>query len=61
MKNKDNLSKQIHKYTIRIENKLLNKIVYIAECEGLTKNEKFEQLIKNYIADFEDKHGKIKL
>lgn len=52
---KDNLPR----YTLRIPQNLLDKIGYIAEYEGRTKNKEIEQLIKQRIADFENAHGPI--
>ena len=53
---KDNLPR----YTLRIPQILLDKLAYIAEYEGRTKNKEIEQLIKKRIADFEELHGLIK-
>lgn len=39
---KDNLSR----YTLRIDQALLDKLGYIAEYEGRTKNRELEQMIK---------------
>lgn len=52
---KDSLSR----YTLRVEQELLDKLGYIAEYEGRTKNKELEQMIKKRIADFEREHGKI--
>ena len=52
---KDNLPR----YTLRIPQELLDKLGYIAEYEGRTKNREIEQLIKKRIAEFEAVHGKI--
>lgn len=52
---KDNLSR----YTLRVEQVLLDKLGYIAECEGRTKNRELEQMIKKRISDFEKEHGQI--
>ncbi len=49
------------RYTLRIPQYLLDKLAYIAEYEGRTKNREIEQLIKLKIADFEKEHGKIVL
>ena len=54
---KDNLPR----YTLRISQILLNKLGYIAEYEGRTKNKEIEQLIKKRISEFEETHGKINL
>ena len=53
---KDNLSR----YTLRVEQELLDKLGYIAEYEGRTKNKELEQMIKKRIRDFEEEHGAIK-
>jgi predicted DNA-binding protein len=54
---KDTLSR----YTLRVEQELLNKLGYIAEYEGRTKNRELEQMIKKRISEFENEHGKIDL
>lgn len=52
---KDNLNR----YTLRVEQELLDKLGYIAEYEGRTKNKELEQMIKKRIRDFEAQHGSI--
>ncbi len=52
---KDNLPR----YTLRVPQVLLDKIAFIAEYEGRTKNKEIEQLIKRRIAEFEELHGEI--
>lgn len=52
---KDNLPR----YTLRIPQILLDKLGYIAESEGRTKNKEIEQLIKKRITEFEEKNGVI--
>ena len=47
------------RYTLRIPQNLLDKLGYIAEYEGRTKNKEIEQLIKRRIAEFEETHGTI--
>lgn len=54
---KDNLPR----FTLRISQVLLDKIGYIADFEGRTKNKELEQLIKKRIAEFEEIHGSIDL
>ena len=49
------------RFTLRISQVLLDKIGYIAEYEGRTKNKEMEQLIKKRIAEFEESHGEIDL
>ena len=46
-------------YTLRIPQILLDKLGYIADFEGRTKNKEIEQLIKKRIAEFEKIHGPI--
>ena len=53
---KDNLPR----YTLRVSKILLDKLVYVAEYEGRTKNREIEQLIKKRVAEFEKEHGEIK-
>lgn len=47
------------RYTLRVAPELLDKLGYIAEYEGRTKNRELEQMIKRRIADFEAEHGEI--
>ena len=47
------------RYTLRVSPQLLDKLDYIAEFEGRSKNKELEQMIKRRIADFEAQHGKI--
>ena len=47
------------RFTLRINQILLDKIGYIAEFEGRTKNREIEQLIKKRITEFEAKNEKI--
>ncbi len=54
---KDSLSR----FTLRVQPYLLEKLAYVAESEGRTKNREIEQLIKKRIAEFENEHGEIQL
>jgi predicted DNA-binding protein len=47
------------RYTLRTDSELLEKLGYIAEYEGRTKNRELERLIKQRIAEFEREHGEI--
>lgn len=47
------------RFTLRISAELLEKLGYIAEYEGRTKNRELEQMIKHRIATFEKEHGTI--
>lgn len=49
------------RYTLRVSPELLEKLGYIAEYEGRTKNRELEQMIKKRISDFEKEHGEIVL
>ena len=48
------------RYTLRVKPDLLEKLGYIAEYEGRTKNRELEQLIKKRIENFEREQGPIK-
>lgn len=52
---------ELPRYTLRIPQALLDKLGYIAEYEGRTKNKELEQLIKKRVAEFEALHGGIGL
>lgn len=54
---KDNKSR----FTLRTSQELLDKLGYIAEYNGRTKNKELEQMIKARISSFEQKIGEIKL
>ena len=47
------------RYTLRIPQVLLDKLAYIANFEGRTKNKEIEQLIRKRIAEFEKAYGVI--
>ena len=53
----DNMKDNLSRYTLRVEQELLDKLGYIAEYEGRTKNKELEQMIKKRIRDFEAEHG----
>lgn len=52
---------ELPRYTLRVPKDLLDKIGYIAEYYGRTKNKELEQIIRNRIRTFEKKFGEIKL
>ena len=54
---KDNKSR----YTLRIDQELLDKLGYVAEYEGRTKNGELVHMIRRRIAAFEKEHGAIEL
>ena len=47
------------RFTLRVDAELLEKLGYVAEYEGRTKNRELEQLIKRRIREFEAEHGEI--
>ena len=51
----------IARFTLRTSKELLDKLGYIAEYEGRTKNKELEQMIKARITAFERKQGPIML
>lgn len=53
--------KDLPRYTLRIPQELLDKLGYIAEFEGRTKNRQVETLIRRCIQEFEQEHGPITL
>ena len=52
---KDTMSR----FTLRVPQELLDKLGYIAEYEGRTKNKELEQMIKRRIREFESANGPI--
>ncbi len=55
------MKNEMGRFTLRIPKTLLDKIGYIAEYEGRTKNKEIEQLVKKRISDFEKEHGIIEV
>ena len=53
------MSEELSRYTLRVTPELLEKLGYIAEYEGRTKNRELEQMIKKRIREFEAEHGPI--
>lgn len=47
------------RFTMRIPHELLDKLGYIAEYNGRTKNKELEQMVKARISSFEQKFGEI--
>ncbi|MCL2817000.1 MAG: Arc family DNA-binding protein [Clostridiales bacterium] len=52
------MSKQKH-ISIRIDEETLQKIHYVAKCDGRSANGQIIFLINSRIRDFEKEHGKI--
>lgn len=55
------LMNKIPRYTLRIPAYLQEKIKYMAEYNGRSKNKEIEIAIKRYINDFERLHGNIEV
>ena len=53
------MTQEPSRYTLRVSPELLEKLGYIAEYEGRTKNRELEQMIKKRIREFEQEHGPI--
>ena len=54
------MQKNYPRYTLRISREMLDKIGYIADFNGRTKNKEIEHIIKKYINDYERMYGFIK-
>lgn len=48
------------KFTLRINDELLKKFRYISEYNARSANSELTMLIRKHIAEFENKHGRIK-
>ena len=57
MPQKDNLPR----YTLRVNQILLDKLGVVAEYNGRTKNRQIEMLIRESVRQFEAEHGEIAL
>ena len=49
------------RYTLRVSRITLDKLEYIADYNGRSKNREIEWLIRRHIEAFEQEHGKIAL
>ena len=52
---------KLPRYTLRIDQMDLDKLAYIAEYNGRSKNREIEFLIRRHIKEFETEHGSIQL
>lgn len=50
---------KLSKFTLRIDDELLQKFRYVAEYNARSANRELEMLIKKHIAEFEKANGKI--
>lgn len=55
------MRKNYPRYTLRITREMLDKVGFIADFNGRTKNKEIEYIIKKYINDYERMYGYIKL
>jgi len=53
------MRKNYPRFTLRVSPSLLEKIAYIAEYHGRTKNKEIEYILKKQIAEFERLYGVI--
>lgn len=47
-------------FSLRINKNLIDKLSYIAQYEGRSRNKEIEQLIKQRVEQFEKENGEIK-
>jgi len=55
------MTNEIAKFTLRTDSKLMKKFRIVADYNARSANREMEVLIKNHVAEFEKKHGKIEL
>lgn len=55
------MKEHMRQFTLRLDDVLLQKLGYIAEYEGRTKNKEIQQLIRQRVVNFEQEHGCIDL
>ncbi|MDO4157042.1 MAG: TraY domain-containing protein [Oscillospiraceae bacterium] len=55
------MKEHMRQFTLRLDDALLQKLGYIAEYEGRTKNKEIQQLIRQHVIHFEQEHGCIEL
>lgn len=51
---------KISKFTVRTDSDLLKKFRVVADYNARSANHEIEVLMRNHVAEFEQKHGKIK-
>lgn len=54
------MRKNYPRFTLRVSATMLEKIAYIAEYHGRTKNKEIEFILKKQISEFERLYGEIK-
>lgn len=55
------MPRNIPRYTLRVNQVLIDKLEYVARYNGRSKNKEIEMLIRQHIREFEAEHGKINL
>lgn len=50
---------EMSKFTVRIDSDLLRKFKIVADYNARSANSEIKIIIKNHLAEFEKKHGKI--
>ena len=55
------MDNKLSRYTLRVPQKLLDKLGFIAKYNGRSKNKEIELLIKKRIESWEKKNGEIEL
>lgn len=55
------MPRKLSQFPVRIDSELLQKFRYIAGYHARSANREMEMLIRNYVAQFETKHGEILL
>lgn len=55
------MTNKIAKFTLRTDSELMKKFRIVADYNARSANREMEVLIKNHVAEFEKKHGKIEL
>lgn len=55
------MKEHMRQFTLRLDDALLQKLGYIAEYEGRTKNKEIQRLIRQHVIHFEEEHGCIDL
>lgn len=55
------MADHLPRYTLRVNQVLLDKLEYVADYKGRSKNRELEWVIRQHIKAFEAQHGPIEL
>lgn len=55
------MADHLPRYTLRVNQVLLDKLEYVADYNGRSKNRELEWVIRQHIKAFEAQHGPIEL